>query len=215
MNWVEWMNGICHIWSRGRLISPSMPVGDDGYLNLNSQKRPPGRNLGEHRLVRRSGATSRGTVVLVFCLRVRSFSGTEVLTMGRSICVGSSKNLTQMTKFTRAPWLQNVYLTVVWSLQITLITALPKAVLLNPLLLLVLQHQTYPSCEKESRRNTHNWWQAATQCRERRHPLYLSSPLTASPYDVSPPPRRGSSPRRSAHPQTRCIFTPPNFLPPQ
>ena len=46
---VEWMKGICHLWSRGRLISPSLPVGDGWYLNLNSQKRPPGRNLGEHR----------------------------------------------------------------------------------------------------------------------------------------------------------------------
>ena len=70
------MNGICLIWSRGRLISPSLPVGDDRYLNLSSQKRPPGRNLGEHRLVRRSGATSRGTVVLVFSLRMRSFPWT-------------------------------------------------------------------------------------------------------------------------------------------
>ena len=42
-------------------------------------------------------------------------------------------------------------------------------------------------------------------------PLDQSSSLTASSYDVSPPPRRGGSPRRSAHPQTRCIFTPPNF----
>ena len=67
------MNGICHIWSRGRLISPSLPVGDDWYLNLSSQKRPPGRNLGEHRSVRRSGTASRGTVALVFCLRMRSF----------------------------------------------------------------------------------------------------------------------------------------------
>ena len=71
------MKGICHIWSRGRLISPSLPVGDDWYLNLNSQKRPPGRNLGEHRLVRRSGTT----VVLVFCLRMRSFPRTEVPTI--------------------------------------------------------------------------------------------------------------------------------------
>ena len=137
MSWVEWMKGICHIWSRDRLISPSMPVGEDWELNLNSQKRPPGRNLGEHRLVRRSGATSRSTVVLVFCLRMRSFPRIEVPTifMGRSIRVGSSKNLTPMTKFTRATWLQNVYLAVVWSLEleITLITALPKAVLLNPL----------------------------------------------------------------------------------
>ena len=61
------MNGICLIWSRGRLISPSLPVGDDRYLNLSSQKRPPGRNLGEHRSVRRSGTMSRGTVVLLFC----------------------------------------------------------------------------------------------------------------------------------------------------
>ena len=85
------MKGICQIWSRGRLISPSMPVGDDWYLNLNSQKRPPGRNLGEHRLVRRSGATSGGTV-LVFCLRMRSCPGAEVPTifMRRSICVGST-----------------------------------------------------------------------------------------------------------------------------
>ena len=45
--WVEWMNGICLIWSRGRLISPSLPVGDDRYLNLSSQKRPTGRNLRE------------------------------------------------------------------------------------------------------------------------------------------------------------------------
>ena len=75
------MNGICLIWSRGRLISPSLPVGDDGYLNLSSQKRPPGRNLGEHRSVRRSGTTSRGTVVLVFCLRMRSFLLTLVLTI--------------------------------------------------------------------------------------------------------------------------------------
>ena len=103
------MKGICHIWSRGRLISPSMIVGDDWYLNLNSQKRPPGRNLGEHRLVRRSGTASRGTVVLVFCLRMRSFIRTEVPTifMGRNICVGSTKNLTQTMKFTRATWLFN------------------------------------------------------------------------------------------------------------
>ena len=41
------MNEVCLIWSRDRLISPSLPVGDDRYLNLSSQKRPSGRNLGE------------------------------------------------------------------------------------------------------------------------------------------------------------------------
>ena len=93
MNRVEWMKGICHKWSRGRLISPSMPVGDDWYLKLSSQKRSPGRNLGEHRLVRRSGTASRGTVILVFCLRMRSFPRTEVLTifLGTNIRVGSTK----------------------------------------------------------------------------------------------------------------------------
>ena len=158
MTRVEWMKGICHIWSRGRLISPSMPVGDDWYLNLNSQKRPPGRNLGEHRLVRRSGTTSRGTVVLVFCLRMRSFPRTEVPTIfkGRNICVGSAKNIDDDICSCHLP--PNMYLTVVWSLElkITLITAHPKPLLSNPLLLLLLQHQTYPSCEKESRLITYN-----------------------------------------------------------
>ena len=69
------------IWSRGRLISPSLPVGDDRYLNLSSQKRPTGRILGGNRLVRRSGTTSKGTVVSVFCLRMRRFPLTVVLTI--------------------------------------------------------------------------------------------------------------------------------------
>ena len=60
---------------------PTLPVGDDRCLNLSSQKRTTGRNLGGNRLVRRSGTTSRGTVVLVFCLRMRSFPLTLVLTI--------------------------------------------------------------------------------------------------------------------------------------
>ena len=77
----EWMNGICLIWSRGRLISLSLPVGDDRYLNLSSQKRPTCRNLGGNRLVRRSDAASRCTVVSVFVLRMRRFPLTIVLTI--------------------------------------------------------------------------------------------------------------------------------------
>ena len=77
----EWMNGICLIWSRGRLISPSLPVGDDRYLNLSSQKRPTGRNLGGNRSVRRSGTTPRDIVVLVFCLRMRRVPPTLVPTI--------------------------------------------------------------------------------------------------------------------------------------
>ena len=34
-NWIEWMTGICHIWSRGRHFSPSLP--GDRYLNLGSK----------------------------------------------------------------------------------------------------------------------------------------------------------------------------------
>ena len=35
------MNGFCLIWSRRRIVSlpPSLPVGDDRYLNLSSQKQ--------------------------------------------------------------------------------------------------------------------------------------------------------------------------------
>ena len=88
MNRVEWMKGICHIWARGRHFSPSMP--GDRYLKLSSQKRSPGRNLGEHRLVRRSGTASRGIVLLVFYMRMHSFPRTEAVTifLGENIRVG-------------------------------------------------------------------------------------------------------------------------------
>ena len=60
------MDGICLIWPRGRLISPSLPAGGDRYLTLSSQKRPTGRNLGANCLVRRSGTTT----VRYYCLGV-------------------------------------------------------------------------------------------------------------------------------------------------
>ena len=109
------MNGICLIWSRGRLISPSLPVGDDRYLNLSSQKRPTGRNLGGNRLVRRSGTTSRGTVlifrllcklsVLLVHARVPSFSCSCHIRGNGMNCLGSSEYLTLFTSFTRASFL--------------------------------------------------------------------------------------------------------------
>ena len=113
MSRAEWMNGICLIWSRGRLISPSLPVGDDRYLNLSSQKRPTGRNLGGNRLVRRSGTTSRGTVVLVFCLRMRRFPpisyhipiSYHVRGNEMNCLVGSSEYMTVFSSFTRASFL--------------------------------------------------------------------------------------------------------------
>ena len=64
-------------------LPPSVPVSDDMYLNLSSQKRHTGPNLGGNRLVRRSGTTPRGTVDLVFCLHIRRFPLTlvQVLTI--------------------------------------------------------------------------------------------------------------------------------------
>ena len=102
------MNGICFIWSRGRLISTSPPAGDDWYLNLSSQMRPTGRDLGGNRSERRSGTTSRVTVVLVFCLRMHRLSLTLVLTIferNEMNCLGSSEYMTVFTSFTHASFL--------------------------------------------------------------------------------------------------------------
>ena len=102
---VEWMNGICLIWSRDRLISPSLPVGDDRYLNLSSQKRPTGRNLGGNRSVRRSGSTSRGTVVLIFWFphaQVPSNSSSYHICGNEMNWVRSSEYIIVFTSFTRA-----------------------------------------------------------------------------------------------------------------
>ena len=80
-----------HIWSSGGHFSLSLP--GDRSLKLNSRKRSPGRNLGEHRLVRRSGSASKGTALLIFCLCMRGFPRTEGLTIfvGKSIRVGLIK----------------------------------------------------------------------------------------------------------------------------
>ena len=92
-NLAEWMKGICHIWSRGRHFSPSLPAGDVRYLKLSSQKRSAGRNLGGHGLVRRSGTTSRGTALLVLNLRMRSFRREGFLTIwvGQKYPIRTSK----------------------------------------------------------------------------------------------------------------------------
>ena len=93
MNRVEWMKGICHIWSRGRHFSPSMP--GDRYLKLSScTKAITGSKSREHCLVRRCGTTSRGTALLVFCLRMRSFPRTQVLI----IFLGKSEGCSQVVE---------------------------------------------------------------------------------------------------------------------
>ena len=90
-NRVEWMKGICHVRSRGRHFSPSLP--GDRYLKLSSQKRSPSRNLGEHRLVRRSGTVSRGTALFALFWRMHRGPRTVVLTifLGKNNSVGRAK----------------------------------------------------------------------------------------------------------------------------
>ena len=63
MNQVGWMKGSCNIWSSRRLISSSLPVGDDWYLNLSSQKRLPARNLGQHRYFHCKGRHTNGITI--------------------------------------------------------------------------------------------------------------------------------------------------------
>ena len=55
-------------------------------------QRRSGRNLGEHRLVRRSGTMSRGTVDLVFCWRMH---------------IGSTKYNTPLMSFSGASFFNN------------------------------------------------------------------------------------------------------------
>ena len=71
LNRCEGMKRVCDVWSRGRHLSSSFLVGDIRY---GSQKRSPDRNFGEHCLVRRSGVTSRDSVVLTFCLQFLPYS---------------------------------------------------------------------------------------------------------------------------------------------
>ena len=98
------MKGICHIWSRGRHFSPSLP--GDRYLKVSSHKRLPSRNLGEHRSVRRSGTASRGTALLAFYLRMRAFLRTEALTIfvGKNIRLVSSECKPMFFAFSGGSW---------------------------------------------------------------------------------------------------------------
>ena len=90
------------MWSRGRHFSPSLP--GDRYRKLSSQKRSPGRNLEEHRLVRRSGTVSRGSALLVFSLRMRRHQNriSSHMRGKKNIPVGSTK----CKAFTRAMFLK-------------------------------------------------------------------------------------------------------------
>ena len=83
--------GICHIWFRGRHISPSMPyrearsVAESSEGSTASKSDRTGRNPGMTRLVRRSSATSGGTAIfsLVQTFRrcMRKCSSSPIRTM--------------------------------------------------------------------------------------------------------------------------------------
>ena len=90
-NRAGWMKGICHIWSRGRHFSPSLPDrGSTGiWSSAHSISDPRAEISGSIVMVRRSGAMSRGTtywfmffpVSLQLSMRMPTFSGTEILTI--------------------------------------------------------------------------------------------------------------------------------------
>ena len=70
--------GICHIWFRGRHISPSMPyrearsVAESSEGPTASKSDRTGRNPGMTRLVRRSSAGSGGTAFFFSCSNIPS-----------------------------------------------------------------------------------------------------------------------------------------------
>ena len=84
-------SGICHIWFRGRHISPSMPyrearsVSERSEWPTASKSDRTSRNPGMSRLVRRSSATSGGiaffSLIQTFCQRMRKCSGSPIRTI--------------------------------------------------------------------------------------------------------------------------------------
>ena len=102
------MNGICLIWSRGRLISPSLPVGDDRYLNLSSTKATHGpKSRGKS-----FGTTLWHRVQRYCCLGVLfahaqvPFNSSSYHIRGNEMnCVRSSGYMAAFMSFTRASFL--------------------------------------------------------------------------------------------------------------
>ena len=87
--------GICHIWFRGRHISPSMPyrearsVAESSEGSTASKSDRTGRNPGMTRLVRRSSATSGGTAFLslvqTFRHRMRKCFGSPIPSLPKKL----------------------------------------------------------------------------------------------------------------------------------
>ena len=77
----EWKGSVTY--GLGADISLPQCLATGNYLS--SQKWSPSQNRGEHLLVRRSGAASRGTALLVFGFHIRSFPRIEVLAISLEI----------------------------------------------------------------------------------------------------------------------------------
>ena len=93
--------------SRGRLISPSLPVGDDRYLNLSSQETHGPKSRGK------SFGTTLWHHIQRYCCFGVLFAHAQVPSNSCSCyicgnemnCVGSSEYMTVFTSFTRASFL--------------------------------------------------------------------------------------------------------------
>ena len=87
--------GICHIWLRGRHISPAMPYREARSVEESSEgptaskSDRTGRNPGMTRLVRRSSATAGGTaffsLVETFRQRIRKCSSSPMRSLPKKI----------------------------------------------------------------------------------------------------------------------------------
>ena len=137
MGRAEWMDGICLMWSRGRLFSPSLPVGGDRYLNLSSQKATHGlKSRGKS-----FGTTLWHHVQRYCCLGVLfahaqvSFNSSSYHIRGNEInLIWSSAYISVFTSFTRASFLDmRADQSPSWLIR----TSFPKSTILKPFCLTI------------------------------------------------------------------------------
>ena len=122
--------------SRGRLISPSLPVGDDRYLNLSSQATHGPKSRGKS-----FGTTLWHHIQRYCCLGVL-FAHAQVLSNSSSYhirgnemnCVGSSEYMTEFMSFTFSSFLNiRAKQSSSWLIR----TSFPKSIILNPFCLTI------------------------------------------------------------------------------
>ena len=104
MSRVEWMNGICLLWSRGRLISPCLSV-TTGIWSLAHKSDLRAEISGE--IVWYDALAPRPEILLPWCFvsshaQVPSNSSSYHIRGNEMNCVWSSEYITVVTSFTRA-----------------------------------------------------------------------------------------------------------------